>query len=147
MKPLSHEEVKKYINSFGYSLLNEYVNSTTPIIVQCEKGHEPYSVKWGNFKTGKRCPHCKAEKLSEHFRETKEEILQTLKNSELELVDGIDDYKNNQSKLTVKCKHGHIYKTTYTVIKQGYGCRECYGTKKLTIDFIREEMKKMIMNY
>ena len=42
------------------------LNSKTKILVSCpNENHEPYYVKWGNFLSGKRCPKCKSEKLSE----------------------------------------------------------------------------------
>lgn len=66
----TYEYVKEYIESFGYKLLsNNYVNANTHLKVQCDKGHT-YKVKFGNFKTGYRCPYCdnsKGEKRIEDF--------------------------------------------------------------------------------
>ena len=143
MKKLTHEEVKKYIESFGYELLSEYKGSNMKITVRCEKHHEPYEVKWGNFKTGKRCPHCKGETLSNHFRTSQEEVLKTIQENELELISDLNDFKNYKSELIVKCKYGHTYTTTYGVIKQGYGCPHCYGNAKLNLEFIKKELSEV----
>lgn len=97
MRKLTHEEVKKYIESFGYELLSEYKDSTTKITVRCEKHHEPYSVKWGNFKTGKRCPHCKGEVLSKQFRTSQDDILKTIEDNGLILISGLENFKNFNS--------------------------------------------------
>jgi Zn finger protein HypA/HybF involved in hydrogenase expression len=140
MKRLTHEEVKNYIESFGYELLSEYKGSNIKITVRCEKHHEPYEVKWGNFKSGKRCPHCKGETLSNHFKTSQEKVLKTIQENELELINGLSDFKNYKSEITVKCKHGHTYTTTYGVIKQGYGCPHCYGNAKLNLEFIKKEL-------
>ena len=40
------------------------------------------------------------------------------------------------------CKNAHNYKCTYADLKSGYECAECYGNKKLTIEYIISEMNK-----
>ena len=56
---LTYEEVKRYIESFGYKLLStEYKNNHDNLLVQCSNNHQPYTVRWNNFKSGSRCPHC-----------------------------------------------------------------------------------------
>lgn len=57
-KTLTYDEVKSYIESFGYKLLSDnYVNANEKILIQCNKGHI-YEVKYGNFQNGQRCPYC-----------------------------------------------------------------------------------------
>ena len=59
----SYECVKEYIESFGYKLLStEYKNANKKILIQCDKEHEPYEVKFSDFQGGFRCPHCKNSK-------------------------------------------------------------------------------------
>jgi hypothetical protein len=42
---ITYEFVKKYIESFGYTLLStEYKNAKTKLLVECDRGHE-YEVK------------------------------------------------------------------------------------------------------
>lgn len=58
--PYTYEEVKKYIESFNYRLLSEeYKNANTKILIQCDKGHEPYLITFNSFKNqNNRCPYC-----------------------------------------------------------------------------------------
>lgn len=61
-KKLSTEEFKEYIKNNTelneYTLLEEYINNNTPILIKHNKcGHE-YKVSPSNFKSGRRCPKC-----------------------------------------------------------------------------------------
>lgn len=137
---LTTEEVREYIESFGYKLLSEYINSKIKITVQCPNGHESYDVKWGNFKTGKRCPKCKSEKLSNHFRKNIEEVQKIIDVVGYKWIDG--EYVNLKSKLTFECPQGHRYKTSFSVFQQGYRCPHCYGNAKLEYHFIKSQIEK-----
>jgi hypothetical protein len=52
------------------------------------------------------------------------------------------EYINTESKLLWKCGKGHEWFTTPTAIKVGYGCPECQGKKRHTIDLVQEIAKK-----
>lgn len=55
---LKYDDVKTYIESFGYKLLStEYINNSSKLLVQCDKGHK-YKVAYSNFQQGRRCPYC-----------------------------------------------------------------------------------------
>lgn len=57
-KKLSYEEVKSYIESFGYKLLSkEYINNSIPLSIKCQKGHV-FDRTFNNFKNNKECPIC-----------------------------------------------------------------------------------------
>ena len=57
-KKLTYDYVKKYIESFGYSLLSEeYIAVKYKLKFQCDKGHE-YEATFNNFQRGTRCPIC-----------------------------------------------------------------------------------------
>ena len=49
---------KEFVESYGYILLSEYVNSSTKVKIRCPKCHHEYKVKPNSFKQGSRCPHC-----------------------------------------------------------------------------------------
>ena len=137
---LTTEEVREYIESFGYKLIGEYINSKTKILVSCpNENHEPYYVKWGNFLSGKRCPKCKSEKLSETFRHDIEHVKNIIESNNLEWISG--EYINTNTILTVKCPNGHIYQTKFSVINQGYGCPHCYGNAKLSYDYVKSQIE------
>lgn len=55
---LTYNEVKRRIESQGYTLLStEYKSYHDKLLVQCPQGHT-YEVQLANFDYGKRCPHC-----------------------------------------------------------------------------------------
>lgn len=140
-KKLTTEEVRKFIESKGYKLLSEYENSSIKILVSCpNEEHEPYYVKWGNFLSGKRCPKCKSEKLSKHFKLTTEEVKKNIESKGLKWVDG--EYKNCRSRLIIECSQGHQYETRYNNIYNGNKCPYCNGNARLSYEFIQKEMNK-----
>jgi hypothetical protein len=75
-KKLTYEYVKKFIEGEGFILLStEYVGAHSKLLIQCPKGHK-FSMCWANFKNGRRCPQCYAEKQSS---KGEKEVLQTVK--------------------------------------------------------------------
>ena len=68
-KKYTYQEVKEYIESFGYKLLStEYLNSHTKLLIKCPNpNHKPYEVKFYSFKNGSRCPECKSDKQRELY--------------------------------------------------------------------------------
>lgn len=60
---LTLEYVKEKIEQEGYIMLSDtYKNAYTKLIIQCNEGHEPYSVCWHDWSKGTRCPHCNSSK-------------------------------------------------------------------------------------
>lgn len=54
------EFVKKSFEQYGYKLLSkEYINSDNHLEYVCPEGHK-HSMKWNNWRIGRRCPSCKA---------------------------------------------------------------------------------------
>lgn len=71
---LSYNEVKDYINKYGYTLLSkEYRNAQAKIKVMCPEGHI-YYVRFNNFKTGYRCPICHASSGESETRRVLESL-------------------------------------------------------------------------
>jgi len=54
------EFIKKEFAKEGYILVtNYYINSDQQLNYICKKGHQ-HSMKWNNWRIGRRCPSCKA---------------------------------------------------------------------------------------
>lgn len=54
----SYDYVNNYIQSYGYKLLSkEYINNSTPLLIECTNGHKFYRT-FGNFKLTQKCPIC-----------------------------------------------------------------------------------------
>lgn len=96
----------------------------------CPYGHR-WDINFGDFKYGKRCPHCKTEAK-------KQGQLQEIK--ELMLKEGYalleDKYINNSTPMKVLCPLGHEFYIRSSNFKKGRRCSECYKFKKLDHDYV-----------
>lgn len=143
MKKFTYEEVKEYIEQFGYKLLSdEYVNARKHLEIECDKGHK-YEVTFSAFKNqNQRCPYCSVNaKLS--YSEVKDYI----ENEGYKLLS--DEYKNANTKLLIECNKGHKYEVRFNNFKdQGQRCPICFHEKRakeLTLAY--EHVKQYIENF
>jgi len=62
-QPLTIEQVREHVESFGYLLhSSSYSKNTDKIEVQCKFRHKKYPVSVMKFRAGRRCPYCQASK-------------------------------------------------------------------------------------
>lgn len=121
VEKLTYEEVKGYIESFGYKLISDtYVNNSSKLKILCEEGHIFY-MGYNDFKQGKRCPKCVGKSWS--YDEVKEYI----ESFNYELLS--KEYITAKEKLVLKCPNGHIFKMSLTKFKCGQRCVECHNIK------------------
>lgn len=108
-------------DKYDYSK-SEYINSHTPILIQCKNGHEFYQTPNKHTK-GANCPYC----LGRH--KTQEEFIeQAQKENNNRYTYEKTVYINNHTKVIVTCpKHGDFMVTPMNHIKKGQprGCRLC----------------------
>ena len=126
-KKLKHsdEYVKSFIEKEGYKWISgEYKNAGSILELQCTKGHK-YKTKFDIFNSGSRCPRCYG-----NYTKTKEEIIEIINSKGYKWISG--EYKNSQSVLTFECDKGHIYKTKFGYMNEGYRCPICANNAKLT---------------
>lgn len=149
MKKWSYEEVKQYIESFDYQLLsskdeivniNGFVLSSTYLLIKCVS-HKPYSVKWSNFKSGKRCPYCAG-----HIKYSYEEVRGIIENEGYKLLS--KEYKNNSTKLLIQCDKRHEYEVTFGSFRQGHRCSICHyeklsGLYKFTYEQVKNDIESI----
>lgn len=136
--------IKEYVENLGYKLLNEVEGSKEIMQIICPKDHK-WEISFGDFKYGRRCPHCKnEEKKQKQFQEIKELMMK----EGYELLE--KEYINNSIPMKVKCHFGHEFYITSANFKKGRRCSECYKFKKLTYeyvcDFFAEEGYEVISN-
>ena len=134
MNRLTYEEVKKYIENFGYKLLsNEYINGKTKLLVQCDKGHK-YEVLFYNFQQGRRCPYC-----SKKHKYTYKEVKEYIEQFNYKLLS--DEYINVNEPLLIQCDNNHEpYKANFHNFKHGKRCPICNiskGERKI-INYLKE---------
>ncbi len=111
----------------GKCLSKEYVNTKRKIIWQCGNGHtweaSPQSVKQGGW-----CQYCANIQLSKERRLDFNIVLHKIKELDGEYISG--KYRNNQSKLFIRCKEGHEWQTNYANIQNGRWCPICARIKQ-----------------
>lgn len=118
-----YEYVKKYIESFHYTLLSkEYINGKATLLIECSNGHV-YESFWNNFQQGKRCPICAKINRANKRRLDFEDVKMYINSFGYELLD--EEYKNAHTKLNIKCDKGHIYRATFGKFKGGRRCPIC----------------------
>lgn len=121
----TYEEVKEYIESFGYKLLSEeYVNANNKLLILCDKGHE-YMASFSKFKNGnRRCPYCYEEHRGECLKLSYKDVKEYIESFGYKLLS--NEYVNSSAKLQLQCPLGHIYNTVrFSSFKNGSRCPEC----------------------
>jgi len=120
MSKLSLEDAKQLAaKKKGKCISLEYINSTTPMIWECEKGHQ-WSAKYSAIKTGTWCPTCNnnvrrisKERLDLHAASHKGKCLSP-------------EYRGDKIRLQWECSEGHIWLAFPRTVLRGTWCPICY---------------------
>ena len=115
-----------------------YVNCSTKLKCKCIRhGHINY-ISWNNIKQNKGCPTC--NKMYNKNRLDFNIIKKSFKKEGYTLL--TKKYINNVQKLKYICPKGHRHSITWRNWRQGKRCFYCFGSAKLTIEFIKQEFEK-----
>lgn len=128
---------EEYINelariNLNIEVLEEYINSTTPILHRCKIDNHIWPLAPYNALLGRGCPVCKSVKLSNIFVKTHEQYVQELKeaNPDLEVL---EQYINARTPILHRCtKDGYTWKIAPSNVLIGQGCPQCqesYGER------------------
>lgn len=148
IQSLKYEDVKLYIESFGYKLIsNSYVNNNQRLLIECDKGHQ-YYVKFSNFRSGKRCPEC-----ANNIKREKRLLQYDYVKNYIESIDGYvllsDSYINAKSDLKIQCDKGHIFLMSFSEFKSGHRCPDCSkervaNSKRLSYSYVKKQIESEI---
>jgi thiol-disulfide isomerase/thioredoxin len=116
----------------GKCISKKYINPTTKLRWQCEKGHTWLALPY-NVYSGQCCPYC----LGKHKTINDMKKLAIKKNGKCLSK----KYINNSTKLKWKCEKGHTWMAKPAGIQNGTWCPYCIGRHK-TID----DMRKLASN-
>jgi hypothetical protein len=119
---LTYEFVKESFENDGYILgSKEYINNKTKLSYECSKGHK-HSMKWDNYKQGKRCPTCVglSKPIIEYIRNSFEKEGYVLLTTE---------YINSKTKLDYICSSNHEHSMRWNGWQQGQRCPTCADIK------------------
>ena len=118
LEPLTLEEMQEIAAEHGGKCLStEYVNTSTKLLWQCEKGHQ-WEATPDNVKQGHWCPRCAG--VARLTIEDMHELAASFGGKCLST-----EYVNNRQKLTWQCAKGHVWESTPKNVKKGRWCREC----------------------
>lgn len=150
-KKLKIEYVKQYVSEISNGrcivLSETYVNDTTELQLQCECG-EVFQRKFSKIRSCNGmlcCRKCSLEKVSQKYRTDMQEVIEYINSTGCEYLDG--EYKNNNSKLHIKCKCGNGMYKTFAKFKVGQQrCDKCYRKwlSESKIKFPIEEAKRLL---
>ena len=114
----------------GKLLSNIYVNSTTPLRWQCEKGHI-WKARADNVKNLKNwCAICAANKRAEKTRINIEVLKKWAKSRNGKLIS--TEYYNSITPVKWQCNHGHQWNARYSdVIHKNSWCPVCARLKRI----------------
>ena len=142
------EKAKKvHGDKYDYSKV-EYVNNHTKVCIICPKHGEFWQTPNSHL-SGKGCPKCKNEKISERCNKGIEQFIIEAKKIHGDKYDYSNVvYKNNKEKVKINCKiHGQFFQSPYNHLK-GQGCPICRYEKNaknqmMTTDEFIEKAKKI----
>ncbi len=144
-KKLTYEYIKEQIEVDGYKLLStEYINSSIKLKIKCHKRHI-YWASYSNFQQSKRCPKCAFIENANHQQLSYKFVKQEIEKVGYQLLS--TSYKNNNTKIQIKCDKEHMYYTAYTKFQQGRKCPKCAMAERanklsFSYDFIKREIEK-----
>jgi DNA-directed RNA polymerase subunit RPC12/RpoP len=148
-KRLTTEEYKvriKIITKGKYTVLEDYINTNTPILHRHNICGYEFKKRPNNFLNGQRCPKC--SKKEEIKKRTK-----TLKNYKQDVYNLVKDeytvlssfYKTNKVKILHRHNTcGHEYKVRPDSFIRGRRCPKCYGTKLKSTKEYKSEIYNLV---
>ena len=109
-----------------YKVLGEYVNNTTKIKILHESCGSEYLVTPRDFKSGRRCPECKGERISKGVNKDHAHFLKILGDSLSEDYEILTEYVNARTHMVIKhhtC--GEVFEMRPHKILGGQRCYRC----------------------
>lgn len=111
----------------GKCLSTEFINSVSKLTWQCSKGHI-WNSQYHTIRKGNWCPKCNVER-QRHTIEDCHKLAQLKVGKCLST-----EYTRSKDKMKWQCEKGHIWNTSFDMIKRGHWCPECAGIKKKSIE-------------
>lgn len=156
--PYTYDEVKNYIESFGYELLSkEYKNANGHLIIKCPKGHIYNTCTFSSFKNRNyRCPYCSGNMV------IKEKSVGFLYSDIANII--VKDERNNLTwedtyKIAPYTSTQYYFicpicnekstkkKTIKDVIKDGYSCEFCSDGISIPEKFMANVLKQLNIDF
>lgn len=112
------EDMQKLAQSKGGKCLSEvYINNSTKLTWQCNKGHK-WKAIYNSVKRGTWCPTCNGNKTY-----SIEDMREIAKKKQGQCLS--KEYKNLNTKLKWQCAVGHVWEAIPSSVVKGTWCKEC----------------------
>ena len=123
----TYKEVKEFIESIGYTLLEDtYIKGTIKMKMICDHGHE-IKMTFKSLRHGYRCPKCGKIHMAEKKKFTYEYVKDYIENEGYQLLS--KEYINGSEKIEIRCPKGHTFKMRFHNFNQGQRCSICRTSK------------------
>jgi hypothetical protein len=130
---LSIDEMQQIAKEKGGKCLSKkYENNQTKLLWECSKGHRWKAIP--NIKRGSWCPYCAGR------GKTIKDMQKLAKKRGGKCISS--KFLGARTKLLWKCAKGHNWKATPDSIRQGSWCLQCSGSRKHTIEEMRQFAEK-----
>ena len=107
-------------------VLDEYIDSETPILHRCNKHHVEWMAYPGNILKGYGCKKCGFEKIGDKKRKKHDDYIKELSLLNPDVI-ALENYVNAYTPILHKCmKHNISWKITPSGALAGHGCPECH---------------------
>lgn len=122
------ETVHAHFEDEGCVLVSEsYQNTEEPMEYICVCG-TPSTIRYADFRQGKRCKTCRDKTLRKLFQHDFELVKETFKQAGCKLLS--TEYINEGESLEFLCLCGRVATTTFGNFKKGHYCWECGNDKR-----------------
>jgi hypothetical protein len=139
-KKLTTDYINTFLSTKGMKLLQDYVNSSVSVMLECSQGHQWKTRVANVLNRGDGCPHCSHHSSVTHW--TIDSVNEQLKKRKIQMIS--DYHWKTTSKSIFTCEKNHIWETTLTSVLSGRGCKTCYGkTLPLTLSEIQNRYNKL----
>lgn len=130
-----YEEVKTYVESIGYKLLNDIDNFmiSRKLKLQCEHGHI-CNITYNSLKDrNERCPICEDKKKKEKKKEKKittiNDVIKLINKEGYTLISKV--YIDDDTPLKMICSEGHKFEISFNKFKDKNRCPVCMSNDML----------------
>jgi hypothetical protein len=141
-KKLTLDFVKQVFEKRGDILLSKvYKNNREKLEYICGNCDEKCSITFDHYKQGQGCAKCGINRMKQKQKLSLEFVKKCFQKRGDNLL--LEEYKNSKTKLEYKCGNcGNICSITFDNYQQGKGCANCGGTKKHTLEFVKQVFEK-----
>lgn len=131
-KKITQERAEEIIESYGFTLISEYINSKSYVDIYCPTCEENFNTLWAYF-TGKnknrdsggKCPNCNKIKNRARTLTPFDKVKEDFESMGYILLAEPDEYVNKDSRLRCICPCGRETTQKRQCVLNGNRCNQC----------------------